>query len=182
MDTSLDLDLRIAHTADLRRDELDALRALMDQVFPDDFDDDDWDHSLGGLHVIASADGSAVGHAAVVLRRVITGGRTLRAGYVEAVGVHPDHQRRGIGTAMMTEVGRIVHGGHDLGLLGSSEEGWRLYEQAGWVPWRGPLSALTPSGVVACPEESGWVLALPTATPLDLDRELTCDWREGDVW
>ena len=182
MATRVAVDLRVAHTADVAIDELAELRALMDVVFDGDFADDDWDHSLGGLHVIASDRTGVLGHASVVQRRVVTAGRTLRAGYVEAVGVRPDRQRAGIGAALMAEVDRIVRGGHELGLLGSSEEGWRLYERTGWVPWRGALSAITPGGLVACPEEAGWVLVLPAAVPLDLDAELTCDWREGDLW
>ena len=57
-----------------------------------------------------------------------------------------------------------------------------LYVSLGWQRWRGPLSALTPSGIVPTPEEAGSVYVLPVATELDLDGELTCDWRDGDVW
>ena len=39
-----------------------------------------------------------------------------------------------------------------------------------------------PAGVVRTEEEDGAVYVLPVATPLDLAGELTCDWRDGDVW
>ena len=56
-------------------------------------------------------------------------------------------------------------------------------DRVGWVPWGGRLSALTPDGIVATPEEQGTVHVLATdGVPLDLAGELTCDWREGDVW
>ena len=32
------------------------------------------------------------------------------------------------------------------------------------------------------PEEEGFVYVLPVEAELDLTGELTCDWREGDVW
>ena len=48
----------------------------------------DWEHALGGIHAIAYGDdGELVGHASVVQRRLLHGGRALRTGYVEGVGV-----------------------------------------------------------------------------------------------
>lgn len=57
-----------------------------------------------------------------------------------------------------------------------------LYESRGRRPWRGPLSALTPDGIVPTPDEAGRVFVLELGVPLDLGAELTCDWRDGDVW
>jgi aminoglycoside 2'-N-acetyltransferase I len=37
-------------------------------------------------------------------------------------------------------------------------------------------------GVRPTPDEQGGVLVLEGAVPLELDGELTCDWRDGDVW
>jgi aminoglycoside 2'-N-acetyltransferase I len=31
-------------------------------------------------------------------------------------------------------------------------------------------------------EDDGCLYVLELAVPLDLDGELTCDWRDGDVW
>ena len=31
-------------------------------------------------------------------------------------------------------------------------------------------------------EEDGCIYVLPGAAELDLGGELTCDWRDGDVW
>ena len=57
-----------------------------------------------------------------------------------------------------------------------------FYAARGWQPWQGPTSALTPEGVVRTPEDDDGVYVLPVAAPLDLAGELTCDWRDGDVW
>jgi aminoglycoside 2'-N-acetyltransferase I len=35
---------------------------------------------------------------------------------------------------------------------------------------------------VRTPDEDGAIHVLPAATPLNLNAELTCDWRDGDVW
>ncbi|OLL71043.1 aminoglycoside 2'-N-acetyltransferase Aac [Pseudonocardia sp. Ae168_Ps1] len=174
-------EIRVLPTADLGRDGLRRLRALLDTAF-DDFDDDSWDHSLGGLHVVAGPPDAPVGHAAVVGRRLLHGGTALRAGYVEAVAVHPDVQGRGIGAQLMTAVGRLVRGGYRLGALGASDPAARLYRRLGWTAWTGPLSALTPDGVVETPEERGGVYVLPVDVVLDPARALTCDWRDGELW
>ena len=42
--------------------------------------------------------------------------------------------------------------------------------------------ALTPQGIERTPEHDGAVYVLPVAARLDLSGELTCDWRDGDVW
>lgn len=155
----------------------------MDAAFAGDFAEDDWEHCLGGLHVVARSGDEVVGHATVVQRRLTTGGRALRAGYVEGVAVHPGHQRRGIGGEVMSRAESIVRAAYDLGALGATDEGLPLYTSHGWVPWRGPLAALTPDGTVLTPDEQGAVLVLPVpSVPLDLESPLTCDWRDGDLW
>jgi aminoglycoside 2'-N-acetyltransferase I len=173
--------IQVAHTAELGRAELAAARALLDVAF-DDMTDEDWDHALGGMHALIWEDDALVGHASVVQRRLLHAGQALRAGYVEGVAVHAHRRRRGYGTAMMAELEHIIEGAYDLGALGASDEGLPFYLGRGWQRWRGPTSALTPRGVVRTPEEDGSILVLPLAVRLDLDGELTCDWRGGDVW
>jgi len=175
-------DIRLAHTADLDRFTLDAARVLLDTVFEGEFTDDDWDHSLCGMHALAYEDGALVGQAAGVQRRLIHGGRSLRTGYLEGMAVRADRQRRGIGGALMAEMVRIVRGGYELGALSATEAGVPLYRATGWHRWSGPTSALTPRGVERTPDDDGGVWVLPVAVRLHPGNELTCDWRGGDVW
>jgi aminoglycoside 2'-N-acetyltransferase I len=175
-------DLRLASTWELDPDTLAVARELVMEVFAPDIEPADWDHALGGVHVLIEEDGALVGHAAVVLRRLIHGGRALRCGYVEGVAVRGDVRRRGHGGALMTAVGEVLRGGFELGALGATDEAIRLYERHGWERWRGPLSALTPEGLAPTPDDEGSVFVLPVAAPLALDEPLTCDWRDGDVW
>jgi aminoglycoside 2'-N-acetyltransferase I len=171
-----------AHTADLDAATLAAGRALMAAAFGDEFEDDDWEHALGGIHALAYDDGELIGHASVVMRRMVHGGRALRAGYVEAVGVDAAHRRRGHGGALMAPLERVIRNAYDVGVLGATDDGAALYTTRGWQRWEGRLSALTPNGVEHTPEEEGFVYVLPGDAPLDLAGELTCDWRDGDVW
>ena len=71
---------------------------------------------------------------------------------------------------------------YDLGALGATDQAARLYAGRGWQQWQGPTSALTPTGIVRTADDDGGVYVLPGAVALDLTAELTCDWREGDVW
>ncbi|WP_345749139.1 GNAT family N-acetyltransferase [Streptomyces sp. ODS28] len=171
--------IRSAHTADLDAAVLKAARSLLDDVFEGGFSDDDWDHALGGMHVLAWQGDALVGHAAVVQRRLTTRGRALRTGYVEAVGVRDDLQGRGIGAALMAEVERLVRGGYELGALCASEEAIDFYLGRGWQRWSGPNSALMPDGPEATDEE---VFVLPVAPGLVPEGPLACDFRNGDVW
>ncbi len=174
--------LRVAHTADLDRASLDAARALLVDVFEGDLSDHDWEHALGGVHALVWDGDALIGHASVVQRRLLHGGRALRAGYVEGVGVRADQRRRGHASAMMQALERVVRGAYELGALGATEEAAKFYAARGWRLWRGPSAALTPTGIERTPQEDGCIHVLPHALSLDLSGELCCDWRDGDVW
>jgi aminoglycoside 2'-N-acetyltransferase I len=179
-------ELRLAHTADLTGSELRAARALMDQVFGPVWDggmtDADWEHALGGIHAMVWEDGQLIGHASVVQRQLLHRGRALRTGYVEGVAVRADRRRRGHAGTLMQAVERIIRGAYELGALGATELAKPLYAARGWQLWRGPTSTLTPAGIRRTQAEDGSIYVLALEYPLDLDGELTCDWREGDVW
>jgi aminoglycoside 2'-N-acetyltransferase I len=172
----------VAHTADLEPETLRAVRALMDDAFGGEFEPEDWRHALGGIHALAWDGDAVIGHACVVQRRLLHGGEVLRAGYVEAVAVRADHRRRGHGGALMEAIERVIRRAYDVGALGATGAGAALYRARGWQRWEGPTSALTPTGIRRTPEDDGYVYVLPVDAPLDRAGELTCDWREGDVW
>jgi aminoglycoside 2'-N-acetyltransferase I len=174
--------LRIAHTADLDRATLRAAHALLVDVFEGELTDDDWEHALGGVHALVWDGGTLIGHASIVQRRLLHGGRALRAGYVEGVGVSADQRRRGHGGAMMQALERVVRGAYDLGALGATDEAAAFYAARGWSLWRGPSAALTPRGIQRTPHEDGCIYVLPHTASLDPVAELCCDWRDGNVW
>ena len=174
-------ELRIAHTADLEASTRLAARALLDDAF-DDMTDEDWDHSLGGMHALLWEGAELIGHASVIQRQLLCGGRAWRTGYVEAVAVRADRRRSGHGGTLMDALERIIGGAYEVGALGSTDEGAAFYAAQGWLRWLGPCSALTPAGIVRTPDEEGSIYVLPVTNPLDVSAELTCDWREGDAW
>ena len=173
--------VQVAHTSALDAATLAAVRALLDDVF-DELDEHDWEHALGGMHALIWEDGDLIGHASVVQRRLLHAGRALRCGYVEAVAVRGDRRRRGHGAALMEAIERVVRGAYKVGALGATDDGAALYTARGWQQWQGPTWALTPSGIARTEGDDGGVYVLPVSVELDLAGELTCDWREGDVW
>ena len=175
-------EVRTAHTADLDSGTLLAARALLEAVFEGELSEHDWEHSLGGVHALVWEAGELVGHASVVQRRLVHGGRALRTGYVEGVGVSAPHRRRGHGGAMMAALERVIRGAYDLGALGATDAAAGLYAERGWRQWDGPTYALTPAGVVRTADEDGGIYVLEVVAPLDLSGTITCDSRDGDVW
>ena len=176
------MEIVVAHTGQLDAAILAAGRSLLDEAFGSDFADTDWAHALGGMHALAFEGDRLVGHGAVVQRRLLHGARMLRAGYVEAVAVAADRRRRGVASAVMDQLERIIGGGHDLGALSASDAGAALYLHRGWQRWRGRTWALAPEGRVRTAEEDDALFVRPGAAGVDLDGDLTCDWRDGDLW
>ena len=175
-------ELRTAHTADLDPAGLKAARALLDEVFLGEMTDADWEHGLGGVHALVWDGPTLIGHGSVIQRRLLHRERALRAGYVEAVAVRQDRQGEGHGAALMGALERVLRGAYDLGALGSTDEGAGFYAARGWRLWQGPSSALTPAGIRRTPDDDGCLYVFELDVPLDLSGELTCDWRDGDVW
>ena len=155
-------------------------RALLDRAFEGDFDDHDWDHGLGGRHVVVLDAGEVVAHAAVVGRTIWIDDRPLRAGYVEGVGVEPARQGAGLGTAVMAAVTAIVRRDFELGVLGTGE--WHFYERLGWVRWQGESWVRRADGrPERTPEDDDGIMVL-AGMPVDLGADIACEERPGDVW
>jgi aminoglycoside 2'-N-acetyltransferase I len=174
--------VELAHTSQLDGRALGTVRALLDEVFGPGMTDDAWDHALGGMHSLVWEADQLVAHGAVVQRRLLHQARTLRAGYVEAVAVRADRRGRGYGARVMDALEPVVRAAYDVGALGASEMGAGFYRHRGWRPWEGRTWALAPSGLTRTAERDEYVHVLEVGVGLDVSGDLTCDWREGDVW
>ncbi|MCY7418433.1 MAG: GNAT family N-acetyltransferase [Chloroflexi bacterium] len=186
-DVSERVRIRRLTTTDLTAAELIAVRELMDIAFADDADealgDDDWQHALGGVHVVLDVDGVIVAHASVVERDIHIAGQPLRTGYVEAVATAPDHQDRGFGTQVMEAIGGVIQAHFELGVLGTGRH--HFYERLGWQTWQGPAFLRTADGDQRTQDEEGYLLVLLTSSSpvgIDLTAPISCEWRPGDVW
>jgi aminoglycoside 2'-N-acetyltransferase I len=174
--------VRTAHTADLSPAELAAIRLLLDEAFAGEVTNDDYEHVLGGVHVLVWEDRELIGHGSVVMRRLLHDGRALRTGYVEGVAARSDRRRRGHGAAVMAALERVIRGAYELGALAASEQATDFYAARGWQRWAGTASVITPRGVERTPEDEGGIYVLPVTAQLSSSGDLACDWRDGDVW
>ena len=175
--------IRVAHTSEVEPELLEAVQAMLVEVFEGGFDEHDWEHALGGIHAIAlTEDGEPVGHASVVQRRLLHGGRALRTGYVEGVGVRREARRRGHASALMEAIERVIRGAYEVGALSASDAAIPLYTARGWLPWHGETSVLAPGGCVRTPDDDDSVHVLELARSLDRSGEIACEWRDGAVW
>jgi aminoglycoside 2'-N-acetyltransferase I len=177
--------VRSLESDDLLPGEVSALGDLFRAAWgsgSDRFTDEDWEHSVGGLHFILEEDHGIVAHASVVERDLHTGAHRLATGYVEAVATRPSHQRRGYASTVMRDVAEYIDRTFRLGALATGRTAF--YERLGWLVWKGPLFVRTDSGLTRTAEEDGNVLVrlTPTTPELDLAAPLSCDWRPGDVW
>lgn len=176
--------MEMRHTADLDDATRVELRALLDTAFDGKFEDTDWEHALGGMHVVVYDGAELVGHGSVVQRVLVHDDVPLRCGYLEAIAVRADRRGRGIGGEITRRLTSIVRRGYQLGALSASDDGRPVYERCGWELWRGPLTALTPDGIEQLPDERGAVMVLEVdgGAQLDLDASLMADWRSGEIW
>src|SRR4029450_8063495 len=111
--------VRSVTTAGLSGVELEALRRLLFGAFGGRFEEHDWEHTLGGVHVLAVRDDDqVVAHGAVVPRVLSTGGGELRTGYVEGVATRADRRGRGLASLGMRGGGRGGEGGEGVGGAG----------------------------------------------------------------
>jgi aminoglycoside 2'-N-acetyltransferase I len=158
------------------------LRTLLDAAFDGDFTDEDWASTIGGVHVWLSASKALIAHAALVDRVLVCSGLTLDVGYVEAVATAAAHRRQGHGTMVMKRVGELIRERYALGALSTGSPAF--YETLGWERWRGPTFVDGPRGRERTPVDDGGVMILrtPRSPALDLDGDIVCDWRAGDVW
>lgn len=178
--------IRQLRTEELTAAEVEAIRGLLWAAFAEDengaFTEDDWQHSIGGMHFVLDLDGTIVTHASVVERELQVDGTPVWTGYVEAVATATGQQRRGYGTAVMRQVNEYIAQHFQLGGLGTGSQ--HFYERLGWQIWRGPSYVRTPRGLERTADEDGYILVLqtPSSPALDLTAQISCEWRQGDVW
>ncbi|MFD3653183.1 GNAT family N-acetyltransferase [Streptomyces sp. NPDC058620] len=172
--------LHTAHTHELTPPLLDGIRAFLDTAFDGDFADEDWDHTMGGVHVLVRGDGGdLLAHGAVVPRRVVHADRSYRIGYVEGVAVRADRRREGLGGRVTAALEGVIDGAYAFGALSASEAGAGLYASRGWEVWRGGIAALGPRGLLPLPDEEGSTYV--RGGPEPRAGALIFDWRDGDI-
>ena len=169
-------------TADASGERLAQIRRLLRTAFEGTFSEEDWEHTLGGWHVVVTDGGVAIAHAAVVSRVLDVADKPFRTGYVEGVATDPARQREGFGSQTMAEVSRLILGEFEMGALSTSVH--EFYERLGWERWQGPTYVRHGSKVVRTEDEDNSVMVLRfgPSKDIDLTASISCSSRLGDDW
>lgn len=162
--------------------DLILLWALVQEAFAGQLGHEDWNHALGGFHVIVSEGDQLISHAAVVGRTMLAGGRPLSVGYVEAVATRPKWQGQGHGTTTLRAVAGLIIADFEMGALATKNAGF--YTRLGWERWKGATYVQAPTGRKRTAEDDDHVMILRTSRTFDLETTgpLVCEWRSGAVW
>lgn len=158
------------------------LRRFLDTAFDGRFSDEDWRHTLGGVHVWIAGGEGVISHAVVIERTLACKGHTLNTGYVEAVATAAAHRRQGHAASVMAYVNDVIRERYQIGALSTGTPAF--YATLGWEMWRGPTHVQRPDALEPTPGDDGSVMILrtPTTPVLDLDAPIACNWRPGEVW
>ena len=169
-------------TAEASQHRLAQIRGLVATAFEEDFSDQDWEHALGGWHVVVIDGASVIAHAAVVLRFIEVADRPFHTGYVEAVATSPARQQEGFGSSVMTEVANLVRGKFEMGAL--STDLHEFYSRLGWEQWHGPTYVRHGSELVRTEDEDDGIMVLRFDSSRDVDvaAAISCEARSGDDW
>ena len=173
--------LQTSPTSALSTAFLAEIRTFLDAAF-DDFSDADWAHAIGGEHVWITGHNGLISHASLVARTLVCDGRTVKAGYVEAVATSAPFRRRGHAITVMRQVGDLIRERYEMGALSTGTPAF--YQTLGWDLWQGPTLVDGPAGRTRTPDDDGSIMILRTdrTPPLGLTGDIVCQWRPGDVW
>jgi aminoglycoside 2'-N-acetyltransferase I len=174
------LDIQVKNCQTLSDDEYSEILALCTQAFKRDYSPI-YKTFQDPTHILGRYSGQLVTHALWVTRWLKTGTpRPMRTAFVEAVATEISYRNLGYATELMKALAVEIKD-FDFAALATGSQGF--YARLGWRSWRGPLFIRTDQGVLPTPNEHGiMILTLPRTPPIDLDSQLSAEWREGDLW
>ena len=172
----------VLSSAEMSGELVTDIRQLLAQAFDGRFSQEDWEHTLGRVHVVVSDAVAVVSHAAVVPRILEVAHRPFDAGYVEGVVTAPGQQGQGLASLAMARVSTLIRGSFAMGGLSTSRHGF--YERLGWERWRGPTFVRDGSEELRTEEDDDGVMVLRfgVSRDIDLTGSLSCERRRGDNW
>jgi aminoglycoside 2'-N-acetyltransferase I len=174
--------IRAFTTAAPSEDLLREIRGLLTAAFDGGFSDEDWEHTVGGRHVVVVDNGVVQTHAAVVPRVLHVADRPLRTGYVEGVATAAARRGEGLGSRAMAAASELIRSEFEMGALSTGRHSF--YARLGWERWRGPTFARHgPDAIRTEDDDDGlMVLRFGPSRGIDLGAPITCEARRGDDW
>jgi aminoglycoside 2'-N-acetyltransferase I len=158
-----------------------ALRSLMSEAYEDDFSEEDWLHTYGGIRFVGTYNGEIVAHGAVVPREIQINRQARRVGYLEGMAVSRRFQRQGFGSKLLSTISETCATQYELSMLSTDE--FNFYGKFGWRRFEGKSGVIINGAVTLTPEDDDGLMYLVGETGLlEEIRTAYCDWRNGDYW
>lgn len=167
--------------ADLKAHVEASLRELMAKAFEDDFSDNDWKNTYGGMRFLGHFEERLIAHGAVVPRKMNIDGEPKIVGYVEAIAVEPSYWRKGYGSLLMADLTSFCKSEFSLSMLSTDEKDF--YRKSGWRDFQGMSYVLQDGKEVRTEDEDyGLMYILGKDPALEEPRKAVCNSRSGDDW
>jgi GNAT superfamily N-acetyltransferase len=176
------LHFEVIHAPHLSHVDFTAIQALCTRAYEEDV----WcyyGYLQQAYHVLGRIDGVIVCHALWVDRSLIAGqGAALKTAYVEYVATEPTLQGQGLASRLLRYLLQAVEVTARYALAGLSPAESAFYERLGWALWDGALYIRQGDQLIETPDDVVMIHRLAHTPPLDLDDDLSAEWREGELW
>lgn len=161
--------------------DLVALRNLLDLAYEDDFSDEDWLHTFGGVRFLGTLNDEFVAHGAVVPREIFINEKLAIVGYLEGVAVSSKYQGQGIGRQLLSSISEFCATHYQLSMLSTDE--FTFYSNLGWQQFKGKSGVMLDGAVVLTPDEDEGLMYLIGSSGFSEEiHSAYCDPRVGEHW
>jgi aminoglycoside 2'-N-acetyltransferase I len=158
-----------------------AIKSMLNAAYEDDFSEEDWIHTFGGVRFLGMISGEIVAHGAIVPRKISINEELMVVGYLEGIAVSSNHQRQGVGRQLLSSITDFCRSEYQISMLSTDE--FDFYGNLGWKRFSGKSGVLINSEVMLTPDEDEGLMYL-IGQP-GFTQEISsayCDPREGDHW
>ena len=167
--------------AQLSHADFTAIQALCTRAYEEDV----WcyyGYLQQAYHVVGRIDAVIVCHALWVDRVLVAGQNSLTTAYVEYVATEPALQGQGLASRLLRFLIHAVEASQRYRLAALSPADSDYYERLGWVLWEGELLIRQADAIIATPDDVVMVYRLSNSPVLDVEGDLSAEWREGELW
>jgi len=158
-----------------------AIKLMLNEAYEDDFSDEDWIHTFGGVRFLGMISDEIVAHGAIVPRKFLINEELMVVGYLEGIAVSNNHQRQGVGRQLLSSITDFCASEYQISMLSTDE--LDFYGNFGWKKFTGKSGVLIDSEAILTPDEDEGLMYL--IGKAGFNQEISsayCDPREGDHW
>jgi aminoglycoside 2'-N-acetyltransferase I len=158
-----------------------SIKLMLDEAYEDDFSEEDWIHTFGGVRFLGTIGGEIVAHGAIVPRKISINEELVVVGYLEGIAVSSNHQRQGVGRQLLSSITDFCQSEYQISMLSTDE--FDFYGNLGWKRFTGKSGVLIDGEAILTPDEDEGLMYLIGKGGFTQEIcSAYCDPREGDHW